>query len=180
MIFTVEDDYLDSRKTLFVNNDLHIGLAAPKSFSNEYFFKNADADEMIFIHKGQGTLRTMYGSLNFKYGDYLVIPRGTVYRIDFEHEDNRILYVESFSPILTPGRYRNNFGQLLEHAPFCERDFRLPENLETHDEKGAFKIYIKKKGIMYSYIYENHPFDVVEDGTDSTILMRCPSSTLNH
>ncbi|MFY0644314.1 MAG: homogentisate 1,2-dioxygenase [Bacteroidia bacterium] len=157
----VIEDYIESRKTLFVNGDMHIGLAAPKSFSNDYFYKNADADEMIFVHHGSGTLKTMYGSFKFAYGDYLIVPRGTVYQIDFDGEDNRLLYVESFSPILTPERYRNNFGQHLEHSPFCERDFRLPQNLETFDEKGEFKIYIKKKGMMHSYIYENHPFDVV-------------------
>ncbi|MBL4707262.1 MAG: homogentisate 1,2-dioxygenase [Flavobacteriales bacterium] len=156
-----EADYIKSRKTLFVNNDMHIGLAAPQAFSKDYFFKNADADEMIFIHKGSGKLRTNYGSLDFKYGDYLIVPRGTIYHIDFDTEDNRLLIVESFSPILTPKNYRNHFGQLLEHSPFCERDFRLPKDLETHDKKGEFKIYIKKKGILYSYIYENHPFDVV-------------------
>jgi len=156
-----EEDFIESRKTLFVNNDLHIGLAAPKSFSSGYFYKNADADEMLFIHKGAGVLKTMYGNITFSYGDYLIIPRGTVYQIDFENQDNRILYIESFSPILTPKQYRNNFGQLLEHSPFCERDFRLPEDLKTHDEKGDFKIYIKKQGILWEYMYDNHPFDVV-------------------
>ena len=156
-----ETDFLDSRKTLFVNNDLHIGLAAPKTFSKNYFYKNADADEMLFVHIGSGTLKTMYGNINFKYGDYLIIPRGTVYQIDFDGENNRLLYVESFSPILTPKRYRNYFGQLLEHAPFCERDFKLPQNLQTHDEKGAFKIYIKKQGVLWEYTYGNHPFDAV-------------------
>ena len=124
-----ELDFLDSRKTLFVNNDLHIGLAAPKSFSKEYFYKNGDADELLFIHVGSGTLRTNYGNIRFKYGDYLIIPKGTIYQIDFDTEDNRILYVESFHPIFTPKRYRNNFGQLLENSPFCERDMRLPKNL---------------------------------------------------
>ena len=142
----VEEDFLDSRKTLFVNNDLHIGLAAPKSFSKDYFYKNGDADEMLFIHVGSGTLRTNYGNIPFKYGDYLIIPKGVIYQIDFDTEDNRILYVESFEPIFTPKRYRNNFGQLLEHSPFCERDMRLPENLETHDEKGEFLVKIKKQG----------------------------------
>ncbi len=156
-----ETDYLDSRKTLFVNTDLHIGLAAPKEFSSSYFYKNADADEMIFVHIGSGTLKTMYGDIAFKYGDYVVIPRGTVYQIDFDTEDNRLLYVESFSPIVTPKRYRNNFGQLLEHAPFCERDFRLPTNLQTHNEKGDFNVFIKKQGILWEYTYKNHPFDVV-------------------
>lgn len=157
----VEEDFLESRKTLFVNNDLHIGLAAPKSFSKDYFYKNGDADEMLFIHVGSGTLRTNYGNIPFKYGDYLIIPKGVIYQIDFDTEDNRILYVESFEPIFTPKRYRNNFGQLLEHSPFCERDMRLPENLETHDEKGEFLVKIKKQGNMWEYVYGNHPFDVV-------------------
>ncbi|WP_298369622.1 homogentisate 1,2-dioxygenase [uncultured Lutibacter sp.] len=156
-----EEDFLESRKTLFVNNDLHIGLAAPKGFSKTYFYKNADADEMLFIHKGSGKLNTCYGSISFKYGDYVIIPKGIIYQIEFDSEDNRILYVESFEPIFTPKRYRNNFGQLLEHSPFCERDFRLPENLKTFDEKGDFKVKVKKQGNMWEYTYGNHPFDVV-------------------
>ncbi len=156
-----EKDFLDSRKTLFTNKDLHIGLATPKEFSKNYFYRNSDADEMLFIHIGSGTLRTMYGNIDFKYGDYLIIPRGTTYQIDFDTEDNRILYIESFSPILSPSRYRNNFGQFLEHSPFCERDFRLPKNLTTHDEKGEFKVISKKQGVLWEYIHANHPFDVV-------------------
>ncbi len=156
-----EPDYIKSRKTLFVNNDLHIGLAAPETFSKDYFYKNADADEMLFVHVGSGTLHTMYGSIKFGYGDYLVIPRGTTYQIDFDGKDNRLLFVEAFSPIFTPNRYRNNFGQLLEHSPFCERDFRLPENLQTIDQKGAFNLKIKKQGMLWEYVYGNHPFDVV-------------------
>jgi len=155
------DDYLESRKTIFVNNDLHIGLAAPKSFSKDYFYRNSDADEMLFIHNGSGTLKTMYGNLEFKYGDYLIIPRGTTYQIDFDGKENRILYIESFSPILSPKRYRNNFGQFLEHSPFCERDFRLPKDLQTIDEKGEFKILSKKQGLLWEYTHKNHPFDVV-------------------
>ena len=155
------EDYLESRKTLFANNDLHIGLAAPKSFSNDYFYRNSDADEMLFIHVGSGTLKTMYGNLDFKYGDYLIIPRGTTYQIDFDTKENRILYIESFSPILSPNRYRNNFGQFLEHSPFCERDFMLPKDLETHDVKGEFKILSKKQGLLWEYTHQYHPFDVV-------------------
>ncbi len=155
-----ESDYIKSRKTLFVNSGLHIGLAAPKH-STPYFYKNADADEMIFVHKGSGLLKTMFGSLPFEYGDYIVIPRGTVYQIEFETEDNRLLYIESFDPIFTPKRYRNDFGQLQEHSPFCERDIKRPKNLVTHNELGEFDIYIKKKGVIFPYTYINHPFDVV-------------------
>ena len=156
-----EEDYIESRKILFVNNDLKIGLAAPKSFSKDYFYRNSDSDEMLFIHVGSGKLKTMYGNLDFKYGDYLIIPRGTTYQIDFDTEDNRLLFIESASAITTPSRYRNNFGQFLEHAPFCERDFRLPQNLETNDVKGTFKILSKKQDVLWEYTHTNHPFDVV-------------------
>ncbi len=155
------DDYIESRKILFVNNDLKIGLAAPKSFSKDYFYRNSDSDEMLFIHVGSGKLRTMYGSIDFKYGDYLIIPRGTTYQIDFDTKDNRILFIESASAITTPKRYRNNYGQLLEHSPFCERDIRLPKELKTHDEKGQFKVLSKKQDVLWEYTHENHPFDVV-------------------
>ena len=155
------DDYLASRKTLFVNDDMTIGLAAPRKSMNDYYFKNADADEMIFIHKGNGVLRSMYGSVDFEYGDYVIVPRGTVYQIKFETEDNRLLIVESHSPITTPKRYSNDKGQFLEHSPFCERDFKLPYALETHEEEGEFKVLIKKRGLIYPYIYGTHPFDVV-------------------
>ncbi|WP_367914135.1 homogentisate 1,2-dioxygenase [Leadbetterella sp. DM7] len=156
-----EDDYLDSRKALLVNKDIHIGLAAPRKSLRNYFYKNADADELLFIHQGRGTLRTQLGNIPFEYGDYLVIPRGIIYQVDFDTEDNRLLFAESFHPIYTPRRYRNWFGQLLEHSPFCERDYKLPQDLETHDEKGDFLIKIKKEGVLYDMLYPTHPFDVV-------------------
>ncbi len=139
-----ESDYLESRKTLFVNANMHIGLAAPMQ-STPYFYKNADADELLFVHKGKGIVHTMFGQLPFEYGDYILIPRGTVYKIEFETTENKLLYVESFTPIFTPKRYRNEFGQMQEHAPFCERDIKRPQNLETYDEKGEFDILIKKE-----------------------------------
>ncbi len=156
-----EEDYLKSRKPVLVNNDCKIILAAPRQSMTDYFFKNADADECIFIHKGTGRLKTMYGVVEFEYGDYVVVPRGTVYQLEFDQEDNRLFIVESYSPIITPKRYRNDYGQLMEHAPFCERDIRKPELLETHDEQGEFLFYIKKQDQVYPYTYLNHPFDLV-------------------
>ena len=155
------DDFLDSRVTLMVNKDVHIGVAAPKQSLTQYFYKNADADEMLFIHKGTGTLRTLLGNIEFEYGDYLIIPRGMIYQIEFDTTDNRILYAESFHPIYTPKRYRNWFGQMLEHSPFCERDYKLPTTLETHDETGEFIMKIKKQGALHELTYTTHPFDVV-------------------
>lgn len=154
-------DYLESRTPVLVNGDCTIGLAAPKKSLREYFYKNADADEMLFIHKGKGKLRTFMGNIPFEYGDYLIIPRGMIYQIDFETSDNRIFYVESYAPFYTPKRYKNSSGQLLEHSPFCERDFKLPLELETFDEKGDFLIKIKKEGMMHEVVYATHPFDVV-------------------
>lgn len=155
------DDYLESRTPLLVNNDIHIGLAAPRKSLTSYFYKNADADELLFVHHGTGTLRTMLGNIPFEYGDYLVIPRGMIYQIEFDAADNRLLYAESFHPIYTPKRYRNWFGQLLEHSPFCERDYILPRDLETHDDKGDYVMKIKKQGRLHELIYASHPFDVV-------------------
>jgi len=156
-----EADFLESRVTLLVNNDVHIGVAAPKESMTEYFYKNADADEMLFIHKGTGTLKTLVGNIQFEYGDYLIIPRGMIYQVEFDSRDNRILYTESFHPIYTPKRYRNWFGQLLEHSPYCERDYKLPENLDTYDESGDFLIKVKKQNTMHEMVYGSHPFDVV-------------------
>lgn len=154
-------DYLKSRKIVLFNSDVQISLAAPTKSLTEYFYKNADADEVIFIHEGTGTLKTQYGQLTFGYGDYLVVPRGTIYQIEFNDENNRLFIVESFSPVTFPKRYLSKYGQLLEHAPFCERDVRKPENLETIDQKGEFLIQTKKKGLLYPITYANHPFDVV-------------------
>ncbi len=156
-----ENDFLESRKTVLTNSDCHIILAAPKKSLRDYFYKNTDADEMIFIHKGSGKLRTFMGNLDFKYGDYLLIPRGMIYQIDFDTEDNRLFIVESYRPIYTPKRYRNWFGQLLEHSPFCERDIRKPEELETFNTKGDFLMKIKKQDEITEMVYATHPFDVV-------------------
>lgn len=156
-----EQDFLESRKAVLTNSDCTIVLAAPKASTSEYFYKNTDSDELIFVHRGTGTLRTMLGNLTFKYGDYLLIPRGVIYKIDFDTEDNRLFIVESRRPIYTPKRYRNWFGQLLEHSPFCERDIRRPDHLETHDEKGDFLIKVRKQDEIFDMVYATHPFDVV-------------------
>jgi homogentisate 1,2-dioxygenase len=156
-----EKDYLESRKIVLVNSDLQISLAAPMESMTTYFYKNSQADEVLFIHKGSGTLKTGFGKILFKYGDYIVVPRGTIYQIEFNDTDNRLFIIESFSPIHFPKRYQNKYGQLMEHAPFCERDIVRPSNLETFDETGDFKVLIKKQGLIYPYTYGTHPFDFI-------------------
>lgn len=164
-------DYIESRIPLLINADVHISLAAPQKSLTNYFFKNADADELLFVHRGSGTLRTQLGNIRFEYGDYLIIPRGMIYQIEFDNSnadkkadivtDNFLLVAESYHPIYSPKRYRNHFGQLLEQSPYCERDYKLPEILETHDEKGDFIVKIKKQGVLYEMLYPTHPFDVI-------------------
>ncbi len=156
-----EKDYLESRKIVLVNSDLQISLAAPTESMTTYFYKNSQADEVLFIHKGSGTLKTGFGKIYFKYGDYIVVPRGSIYQIEFNDADNRLFIIESFSPIHFPKRYQNKYGQLMEHAPFCERDIVRPTDLETFDEAGDFKVLIKKQGLIYPYTYGTHPFDFI-------------------
>ena len=155
------NDYLESRKCILTNADCQIIVAAPKKSLTEYFYKNTDSDEVIFIHKGSGKLRTLLGNIEFKSGDYLVIPRGIIYQIEFKNEDNRLFIVESKSPVYTPKRYRNWFGQHVEGAPYCERDLHPPSELETYNETGDFLIKVKKQDMIHEYIYAVHPFSVV-------------------
>lgn len=158
---TPEEDYLKSRVPVLVNNDCQISLASTSASLRNYFYKNTDSDEVIFIHKGTGKLRTMLGNIEFSYGDYLVIPRGIIYQIDFDSKENRLFIVESKNPIYTPKRYRNWFGQMLEHAPFCERDMHPPTELESFNETGEFLIKVKKQDTIHEYIYAAHPFSAV-------------------
>jgi homogentisate 1,2-dioxygenase len=156
-----EKDFLQSRKHVLVNNDCYIVLAAPQESMKDYFYKNTDADELIFIHEGSGLLKTMYGELSFGYGDYLIIPRGTIYQVEFNNSNNRLFIVESFSPIRFPKKYLSKYGQLLEYSPYCERDIRPPADLKSYDEKGDFLIKAKKKGVLYGLHYGTHPFDII-------------------
>ena len=156
-----EPDYLQSRKVVLMNADCQIALAAPEESMQDYFYKNADADELVFVHEGCGYITTQYGELDFVPGDYVVIPRGTIYQIHFDTRENRLLVVESFSPIRYPKKYLSKYGQLLEHSPYCERDINPPGKLITQQEEGDFLIKTKKGSILYGLHYANHPLDVV-------------------
>ncbi len=155
------DDYLDARKVLLMNNDCSMSICSPRKRSMDYFYKNAEGDEVLFIHDGSGTLITQFGSLDFKSGDYVVIPRTVIYKLEFKEGPLRLLIIESASPIETPKRYRNQLGQLLEHSPYCERDVRAPHTLITESQKGEFLLKIKKQGHLHQYVYDYSPLDVV-------------------
>ena len=127
----------------------------------QHYFKNADCDEILFVHDGEGTLHTMYGDIPFFPGDYLVIPRATIWKIEFKSHPVRMLAIESVGEVTIPKRYMNNYGQMQEHAPYSERDFRPPSELVTIDEKGDFKVVVKTRGRYTEYSYDYHPFDIV-------------------
>ncbi len=154
-------DFLESRIPILVNQDCHISLAAPMESMQDYFYKNVDGDEMIFVHEGTGILHTMYGDIAFGYGDYLVIPRGTIYQIEFNTSENRLFLLESFQPLRFPKKYLSKYGQLLEHSPYCERDIRPPKDLVTIDREGDFLLKTKKRGRLYGIHYGHHPFDII-------------------
>lgn len=158
---TPENDYLESRKIVLFNDDVYLSLAAPRKSMKDYFYKNSQADEMVFVHEGSGTMHTVYGNLTFKAGDHIVIPKGTIHQFKFDNENNRLFISESFHTLNFPKRYMNKVGQLLEHSPFCERDIHGPGELVTFEEKGDFLIKIKRSDMIFPYHYQTHPFDAI-------------------
>jgi homogentisate 1,2-dioxygenase len=157
--FEPKGDPVSGRTVLIANEDVAIGMCRPSS-AMDYFYKNADGDDLLFMHQGSGRLETMFGTVPFRDGDYLVIPRGTIYRV-VGASALRMLVIESASAVEVPKRYRNEYGQLLEHSPYCERDIRTPESLETHDEHGRYEVRIKARGRLTAYHYDYHPLDVI-------------------
>lgn len=157
------NDFLKGRKMLLKNADVSMGICnLPGGNRMDYFYKNAEADEVIYIHDGSGTLYSQFGKLRVVKGDYVVIPRTTIYKFEWdEAEMIRLLVIESASPVETPRRYRNEVGQLLEHSPFCERDIRQPEELTPESTKGEYLVQIKKGDLLHQYVYEHSPLDVV-------------------
>ena len=153
--------YNEGKVPLLFNNDLTIGVSNPKNSSKDVYYKNASCDELVFIHHGNGLLKTFLGDVEFCEGDYVIIPRGIIYQFEFNTKKNKILYLESNSPISFPKRYLSKKGQFLEGAPLSERDIKLPENLNSYDKKGRFKLLINKNHKVHEVIYASHPFDVV-------------------
>ena len=154
-------DPVFGRRLLMYNSDCTISVGRPTE-KMDYFYRNAQGDEMIFVHEGQGTLETIFGLLPYHEGDYLVIPRGTTWRIQPGTGEQRMLFVEAFGgAIQPPKRYRNDFGQLLEYSPYCERDLRTPEELPMHTERGEYEVRVKVNGEVMRYIFDFHPLDLV-------------------
>lgn len=154
-------DYLDAREVLLKNKDVSMALCNPSNRSMDYYYKNAEGDEVVFIHDGNGWLLSQFGKLRVKQGDYVVIPRTTIYKFEWDEGPLRLLIIESVHPIETVKRYRNELGQLGEHSPYCERDIRPPSELVTERKKGHYLIQIKKGGMLHQYEYDQSPFDLI-------------------
>jgi homogentisate 1,2-dioxygenase len=156
-----DGDFLYSRVPLLENN--HCTMLTAKPTKNaDYFYKNSFAHEFIFIHHGSGELLCDLGKIRFEPGDQIVVPMGTTFQLNFDDfKNNKLLVVESDTPFEIPKHYRNEYGQFEEHAPYEERDFKIPEFMEPKDEKGDFKIVIKQENRLFEYTSPTHPFDVV-------------------
>jgi homogentisate 1,2-dioxygenase len=154
-----QSDPIRGRRLLMYNDDVEIALCRP-SEPQDYFYRNGEGDEVIFIHEGSGELQTIFGTLPYRAHDYVVIPRGTTYRW---HPADDQLHLTFHTPgeIETPNRYRNRYGQLLEHAPYSHRDFHPPEGLETHRERGEYDLVVRVRGGLQHYKLDYHPLDVV-------------------
>jgi homogentisate 1,2-dioxygenase len=154
-------DVVTGRVPLFGNADVTLCIARP-SEPMDYYYRNGEGDEVLFIHQGRGQLETIFGTLPYREGDYLVIPTGTTWRVVPEAGvEHRVLVFEAAGLVETPRRYRNEHGQLLEHSPYCERDLRPPQRLATHDERGQFEVRVRAHGRLTSLFYDHHPLDVV-------------------
>jgi homogentisate 1,2-dioxygenase len=153
-------DVITDRTPLLFNNDVSLSLVHPKD-SLSSFYRNAQGDEIVFVSDGEGTLESTFGNIRFSTGDYLIIPRGILHRYRFSGGTPTLLIIESAGYVHTPRRYRNEFGQLTESSPYSERDIRVPQHLETHDEKGDFHLIVKKANSLTEMVLAYHPFDVV-------------------
>lgn len=152
-------DPVSARRVLLGNNDVTLGLSRP-TLGMDYYYRNAQCYEVWYVHEGSGEIETQFGLLPFHEGDYVVIPYGTTWRMKLKGPA-RFYVIEAPSQVEPPHRYRNEYGQLLEHAPYSERDLRVPEHLETHLEKGEFEVRVKARGRISRHILEHHPLDVV-------------------
>ena len=152
-------DAISARTPLFFNSDVIISVATV-SANMDYSYRNGSGDELFYIQYGEGNLDTNFGRLPVKAGDYVVVPRGVIWQMN-PKGTIRMLIIESAEPVETPSRYRNRFGQLLEHSPFCERDIQTPELQEPITNNNECLVKVKTLDGIQEYTYAHHPCDVV-------------------
>ena len=153
-------DPVSARHVLLGNNDVTLGVSRP-SASMDYYYRNAQAYEVWFTHEGAGVLHTQFGDLPFGPGDYIIIPYGTTWQMKLSAASTRFFTIEAPTQIEPPSRYRNKYGQLLEHSPYSERDIRVPETIEPHTERGKFEVRVKTRNRITRHELDHHPLDVV-------------------
>jgi homogentisate 1,2-dioxygenase len=153
-------DPVSGRQLLMWNRELEVSVAKPTEPTGT-FYRNGEGDEVLYIHRGGGVLRTVFGRVGFGAKDYLVIPRGTTHTFELDDAEQFWLCFHTPGELETPNRYRNRYGQLLEHAPFSQRDFRPPAELETYDEAGEYQLTVRVRGSLQQFVLDRHPFDVV-------------------
>jgi homogentisate 1,2-dioxygenase len=154
-----EGDSISGRRLVMWNDDVEIWLCQPKHPSSGYY-RNGEGDEVIYVHVGSGMVESIFGNLAYREGDYIVIPRGTTYRLAPQGSQKHLIFV-SPGQIEIPSRYRNEYGNLLEHAPFYHRDIHGPVDLQTKDEQGEFAVTVRIRGGHQIYVLDYHPFNVV-------------------
>src|SRR3990172_3342775 len=152
-------DPIDGRKLLMWNDDVEIWFCRPER-PMDFYYRNGEGDEVIFVHQGGGQLQSIYGDLSYREGDYVVIPRGTTYRLVPEGDQKYLVFVTP-GQIEIPRRYRNEYGNLLEHAPYYHRDLHGPTELRTHVEQGEFSVKVRVRGGYQTYLLDYLPFNVV-------------------
>ncbi|MDQ1395289.1 MAG: homogentisate 1,2-dioxygenase [Acidimicrobiaceae bacterium] len=153
-------DELAARTLLLHNDDVSLAIS-PFGGQPGRITRNGGADEVHFVHQGGGRLESTFGILDYCSGDYVVIPKGTTHRWVPAASENRHLVIETPGDVRLPRRYQSNEGQLLEHAPYWERDFRRPGEVLALDEMGAFDVWVRVGGRSAIYTLDHHPFDVV-------------------
>ncbi len=149
-----------NRVPVMFNNHVSVSFVQPDQ-TDDFFFRNSQSDELIYIAEGEGVLESVYGELPYHQGDHVVIHRGILHRMRLGKGPHRYMVIEGTGYFRYPKRYQNDKGQLLEHSPYCERDIRRPSSLPVHDEKGEFKLVVKRQNVLTEAIQGNHPFDVV-------------------
>jgi homogentisate 1,2-dioxygenase len=157
----VGGDIVTGRVPLLFNDEVIMSRCRPNQPQQE-LYRNATADEVIFVHKGKGMLKSMFGLLPFKPYDYVVVPHCTTFEMEFEPgEQPELLIIEAHGRINIPERYVNQDGQIRLGSPFYERDFHGPRETLVVDKERDVPVLIKDGTRLSRYILAQHPFDVI-------------------
>ncbi len=155
-------DAVADRRVVLANNDVRITYVLTGTEPSAYY-RDAIGDECVFVESGSGVVETVFGEVPYRAGDFVVVPRATTHRW-VPAEPSRLYATEASSHVAPPKRYLSRFGQLLEHAPYCERDLHGPTQPLLR-EGADVEVLVKHRtsqGIVGTRMTcATHPFDVV-------------------